>query len=114
MAGESVRGKGYVMVFMTAPNAGEAEKIGRSVVEDGLAACCNLVPGLRSIYTWKGEVCAEDEVLCIMKTKSVLFEPLKDRIKALHGYEVPEIIAVDITSGLNEYLGWIDEVTASP
>src|SRR3972149_11145766 len=100
---------GNIVVFSTAPSGDEAERIGRAVVEERLAACCNVVGGLKSIYTWKGELCSEHEVLCIFKTRRDLFEPLKRRIKELHTYEVPEIIALDITSGLKEYLGWIDE-----
>lgn len=102
---------GFVIVFSTAPNEDEAARIGKAVVEEGLAACCNMVPRLRSIYTWKGKVFDEAEVLSIYKTRASLLGKLKDRIKALHGYEVPEIIAVDIKDGLPEYLAWIDEVT---
>lgn len=106
-------GTGHVVVFSTAPDGGEAERIGRAVVEEGLAACCNVVGGVKSIYTWKGELNTENEVLSIYKTRRELFEPLRKRIKELHGYEVPEIIAIDITAGLKEYLGWIDDVTSA-
>ncbi len=102
---------GFVIVFSTAPNEDEAARIGKAVVAEGLAACCNIVPRIRSIYTWKGKVFDEPEVLSIYKTRGSLFGKLKDRIKALHGYEVPEIIAIDIKDGLPEYLAWIDEVT---
>lgn len=102
----------YIVVLMTAPNEDDGAVIGRKVVEEGLAACCNIVPRIRSIYMWKGKLCDEPEALCIMKTRSVLFERLKARIRELHGYEAPEIIAVNIEAGLKEYLGWIDEVTA--
>jgi periplasmic divalent cation tolerance protein len=102
---------GRIVVFMTASGEVEAEAIARAVVGEGLAACCNIVPGLRSIYTWKGKLSDEAEVLCILKTKKKLFERLKKRIKELHGYEVPEVVAVDIADGLEEYLDWVDEVT---
>lgn len=102
---------GYVIVFVTVPDAGAAAEIGRKAVEERLAACCNIIPGLRSIYVWKGKVSDEPEVLCLFKTRGALFEKLKSRIKELHSYEVPEIIAVDIEAGLGEYLGWIDEAT---
>ncbi len=104
-------GSGYVVVFCTAPNRAEAERIGRTVVEERLAACCNVVVGMRSIYRWKGGICEEDEVLSIFKTRKELFESLKERIKALHSYEVPEIIELAITGGLAEYLNWIDSET---
>lgn len=103
---------GYVVVFMTAPEPESAAAIGRKAVEEGLAACCSIVPGLRSIYVWKGKTCDEAEALCIFKTRRSLFPPLKKRIKELHAYEVPEIIAVNIEEGLEEYLSWIDESTA--
>lgn len=102
---------GYIVVFSTAPNPEDAAGIGKQVVEEGLAACCNIIPGLRSIYVWKGKLCDEGEALCIFKTRASLFERLKARIKELHSYEVPEVIAVNIESGLKEYLGWIDENT---
>lgn len=102
---------GYIMVFMTAPDEETGAKIGELVVEEGLAACCNIIPGLRSIYSWKGEMYDEPEALCIFKTRAELFEKLKDRISELHTYEVPEITAVDISDGLPEYLRWIDDVT---
>ncbi len=102
---------GYVVVFCTAPSMEEAERIGRALVTERLAACCNIVPGLKSIYTWKGSLMSENEVLCILKTRKTLFEPLKRRVEELHSYEVPEVIAMDISSGLKSYLNWIDEVT---
>ncbi len=106
-----MRNSEYIVVFMTAPNEDEAASIGRLVVEEGLAACCNISPRLRSIYRWQGKVCDESEVLCIMKTRAALFERLKDRIVELHSYDVPEVIAIDIKDGHGDYLKWIDEVT---
>ena len=102
----------YIIVFVTVPDSQDGARIGRTVVKEGLAACCNVIPGLRSIYVWKGELNDEAEVLCVFKTRSKLFEPLKSRIKELHGYEVPEIIAVDIKEGLTQYLDWISASTS--
>ncbi len=101
----------YVVVFMTTPDEEVAATIGRQVVEEGLCACCNIVNPIRSIYRWKGRVHDEKEVLCVLKTRSALFESLKKRVKELHPYEVPELVALPIEEGLSEYLGWIDEVT---
>lgn len=101
----------HVIVFSTVSDPESGAEIGRKVVEEGLAACCNIIPSIRSIYRWKGKVCDEKESLCIFKTKAALFERLKCRIKELHKYELPEIIAVGIDSGLEDYLKWIDAVT---
>jgi len=98
---------GYIMVFSTAPSGEQAAVIAKAAIDEGLAACCNIVPGLRSIYKWKGEVCDESEVLCIFKTRGALFERLRDRIREIHPYEVPEVVRVDITGGLADYLDWI-------
>ncbi len=101
----------HIVVFMTAPSEEEGARIGRALVEEGLSACCNIVPKIRSIYKWKGKICDEGEALCIMKTQRSLFDKLKERVVALHPYDVPEVIAVDIAGGLPEYLKWIDEET---
>lgn len=106
--------KGHIIVFMTAPNMEEAASIGKKAVEEGLSACCNIIPGLRSIYRWEGKVCDEPEVLCIFKTKAALFEALKKRIRELHSYTTPEVVSVDIEAGLPEYLAWIDDSTVKP
>ncbi len=103
--------KHYIVVFMTAPDEETAARIGSAVVKDGLAACCNIVPGLRSIYMWKGSICDEKEVLCILKTRKNLFDELNKRIIELHPYDVPEVICVKIKHGSEAYLKWIDEVT---
>ncbi len=103
---------GFIVVFSTAPNSEEAASIGRAVVEEGLAACCNIIPGLRSIYRWKGGICDEPEVLCVFKTRAALFERLESRIKEMHSYEVPEIVSVEIGKGLPEYLDWITGATS--
>lgn len=104
---------GHIVVLMTAPSEEEGARIGKEVVTGGLAACCNIVPGIRSIYTWKGKLMDEAEVLCILKTRKELFEGLKEKVKELHPYEVPEVIALTIEDGLAEYLEWIDSVTTA-
>lgn len=103
---------GFVMVFSTVADGEKAADIARAVVAEGLAACCNIIPGLRSIYRWKGEICDEPEALCVFKTRAELFERLRDRIRALHPYEVPEVVSVVIADGLSDYLDWIDKNTA--
>jgi len=97
----------FVMVFSTVADADKAAKIAKAAVAEGLAACCSIIPGLRSIYKWKGKLCDEPEALCVFKTRAPLFERLRDRIRELHPYEVPEVVCVGITGGLGEYLDWI-------
>ena len=101
----------YVVVFMTAPDEEVAATIGRSLVEEGLCACCNIVNPVRSIYKWKGRIYDEKELLCVIKTRAELFERLKQRVKQLHPYEVPELISLPIEEGLEEYLSWIEDTT---
>lgn len=98
-----------VVVFCTFSNEQDALRIGKAVVEARLAACVNLLPGLRSIYRWKGEIEEADEILLLIKTTQHIFPALRDRIKELHPYETPEIVAVPIVDGLADYLGWIRE-----
>jgi periplasmic divalent cation tolerance protein len=100
----------YIVVYVTAPQD-EAVDLAKTLVEERLVACVNLVPGLRSIYWWRGKVEDEPEVLCIMKTRSNLFESLRDRVRELHSYEVEEIIALPILAGNPRYLDWIRENT---
>ena len=95
------------VVFVTAGKEEEAAAIGRTVVEERLAACAGIVPRIRSIYRWKGEIHDETEFLIIMKTKSALYPALESRIRELHSYELPEIIALAVDRGLDEYLGWV-------
>ena len=100
----------YIVVYVTAPE-GEAAALSKTLVEERLVACVNIVPGLRSIYWWQGKIEDEPEVLCIMKTRSNLFESLRDRVRELHSYEVEEIIALPILAGNPPYLDWIKENT---
>ncbi|HEY3353941.1 MAG TPA: divalent-cation tolerance protein CutA [Polyangia bacterium] len=101
----------HILVLTTAPSSEVAADIGRTVVDEGLAACVNVVPGLRSIYRWEGQLCDDAEVLCLMKTRAELFEPLRARIVGLHPYQVAEVIALPITAGSAPYLDWLDACT---
>ena len=100
----------YIVVYVTAPED-EAPELARTLVNERLVACVNIVPGLRSFYWWEGKVEDEPEVLCIMKTRSRLFETLRDRVQELHPYEVEEIVALPILAGNAPYLDWIKENT---
>lgn len=94
-------------MLVTAPDADTAERIARTVVEEKLAACANLLPQLRSIYRWQGKVEQASEVLLLLKTGRPWLEQLSDRVRALHPYEVPEIVALPIVAGSDKYLDWI-------
>lgn len=96
-----------VAVLITAPNADVAAQIARTVVDERLAACVSLVPGVRSIYRWEGRVCDEQEVLLIAKAPRAGFDALAARVKALHPYQVPEILAVDAAAGFGPYVDWV-------
>jgi periplasmic divalent cation tolerance protein len=100
-----------IVVLVTAPGADEAARIARAVVEDRLAACGNVVPGLRSIYRWKGAVQEDAEALLVLKTTRDRFEALRARVLALHPYEVPEVIALPVEAGSAPYLAWISAET---
>ncbi|MGL6137996.1 MAG: divalent-cation tolerance protein CutA [Planktothrix sp.] len=100
----------YIVVFVTASSRSEAEKIAQVLVEEKLAACVSLMP-IHSIYSWKSELCREDEWQLIIKTNLRQFEHLEIRIKQLHSYQVPEIIALPIIKGSVSYLSWISEKT---
>lgn len=98
-----------VVILCTFPNEQEALRIGSAMVEARLAACVNVLPPIRSIYRWKGEIEHSDESLLLIKTTLQSFPALRDRIKELHSYDTPEIIAVPIVDGLADYLGWLRE-----
>ncbi len=102
------------VVFVTVGNEEEAASIAGALVAEKLVACVNIVPRIRSVYWWKGEVCDEPEVLMIMKTRTSLFLDLQSRVRELHSYEVPEIIAFPVSDGLPAYLDWVVESTRGP
>jgi periplasmic divalent cation tolerance protein len=100
-----------LIVFITASGEDEAAKISRALVEDRLAGCVNMIKNIRSIYSWEGKIEDEAEVLMIAKTQKHLFGPLMKKVKALHSYKVPEIIAMPIVDGSEDYLEWLRQIT---
>jgi periplasmic divalent cation tolerance protein len=100
-----------LVVLVTTPSPERAAEIARAVVDERLAACGNVVPGLRSIYRWEGKVQDEEEALLVLKTTRARFEALRDRVLALHPYEVPEVIALPVEAGSARYLAWIADET---
>jgi periplasmic divalent cation tolerance protein len=102
---------GEIVVFITASDEEEASKIARALVEERLAGCVNIIKDIRSIYSWQGKIEDEKEVFMVVKTQKTLFDSLMKRIKELHSYTVPEIIALPIIQGSEDYLKWLNEAT---
>lgn len=100
-----------IVVFITTHDEKEAATLARALIEARLAACVNIINGIRSIYRWQGKVEENAEVLMIVKTRQDLFDPLAERVRELHSYDVPEIIAVPVTRGSEAYLRWINNST---
>lgn len=101
----------YGVVLVTASSEAEAERIAEALVEAKLAACVNFLP-IRSVYTWKGEVCRDEEWQLVIKTCLQNFSSLETKIRSLHSYETPEIIALPIVAGSQPYLQWISATCA--
>jgi periplasmic divalent cation tolerance protein len=102
------------VVFSTFPDAETAARIARTLVDERLAACVNLLPMVRSIYRWEGKVCDEAETLAIIKTTAERYAALRARIIELHPYQVPEVIALALADGHPPYLAWLAEQVARP
>jgi periplasmic divalent cation tolerance protein len=100
-----------LVIYITAPNEEEGAKIARALVEERLAGCVNIVKPIRSIYRWQEDIEDDTETLLIVKTQKQLFESLENRVRELHSYTVPEIIAVPVVEGSKDYLKWLEEVT---
>ncbi|HEY6034700.1 MAG TPA: divalent-cation tolerance protein CutA [Kofleriaceae bacterium] len=101
-----------VVVLSTFPSSEKAAEIARVLVDERLCACVNLVPAVRSIYRWQGAVHDDAEVLAIVKTTAERAEALRDRLIALHPYELPEALVLPVTDGHAPYLAWVTgEVT---
>ncbi len=94
-------------VFITAPNLECAESLARALVEERLAACANVVPGIRSFYRWEGEVQDDPEVLLIVKTRADRCSALAARVDELHPYELPEVLDLPAAGGSRAYLDWV-------
>lgn len=101
----------HIVVLVTASSKEEANKIARGLLEEKLAACVNIVEGLESRFWWQGKIDSAKEALLIIKTRKALFNKLAKKVKSLHSYTVPEIIALPIISGSKAYLDWINDCT---
>jgi periplasmic divalent cation tolerance protein len=103
----------FALILVTMGSQEEAERMARALVDSRLAACVNIIPGLRSVYRWKGKIWDEGEFLLLIKTRIALFRQVEGKIKQIHSYEIPEIIAIPIIQGSETYLNWLRESTLS-
>ncbi len=100
-----------IIALCTCPDQQSGERIATALVEERLAACVNRIAGVVSTYRWEGKLCRDEEQLLIIKTTRERFEAMRERIVALHPYELPEVIALDITAAHAPYLAWIEAQT---
>jgi len=103
----------HMVVFVTTGSIEEGQNIAQTLVKEHLAACVNILSRVHSIYRWEGQIQNDQETLLIVKTTAELSERLSLRVQQLHSYEVPEIIAVPVVAGAQEYLDWIDAQTCA-
>ena len=101
----------YIVVLVTAKDEAQANKIAEKLVAEKLAACANIVPGIQSIFHWKGKLDRAQEVLLILKSRRRHFPAIVKTVQALHSYDVPEVIALPIIEGNKDYLDWLTEST---
>ncbi len=102
----------FILVLITCPNKEVSEQVASALLDQKLAACVNTMTPVTSLYTWKGEINRDEDILLIVKSRADLFEgELIPAVKGIHPYDVPEIIALPIIMGSEDYLGWIKDVT---
>ncbi|MBF0330779.1 MAG: divalent-cation tolerance protein CutA [Candidatus Omnitrophica bacterium] len=101
----------FIMVLTTFKDANQAALMARVLVEKKLAACCNILKDVHSVYMWEGELQDQSEALMLIKTKSSLFHALESEIKSLHSYATPEIVVLPIVEGSDAYLHWVEQST---
>jgi len=98
--------------LITVPDLESARRIAQTLVEERLAACVNLVPGVRSVYRWQGAVEEAEEVLLVVKTTQERFPALRERVGSLHPYQVPEVVSLPVQDALAAYRAWVQESVA--
>ena len=103
-----------LVCFSTCPDAASADRIAATLVEERLAACVNVLPGVRSTYRWQDQVRRDDELLLVIKTTGDRLDALRERLTAIHPYELPELVAVEAAGGSPAYLDWIATETRAP
>lgn len=103
-----------IIVLTTTGDTAEARRIAQSLVERKVAACVNIVPGIQSTYRWKGEVAQAEECLLVIKTTRALYLAVESVIRELHSYDLPEVLALDVSGGAETYLNWIGDSVLAP
>lgn len=106
--------EGPILVYATFPSRAEAERIGGRLVDDGLAACVNILPGMVSIYIWEGKRQQDEECAMIIKSRASLAAPIIRMVRSLHPYENPALVVLDVAGGAVPFLEWILNQTAAP
>ena len=106
------RDREFIVILITASSAEEGEKIASSLVEDHMVACINIVPSVKSLFFWEGKTAQESEVLLIAKSRRPLLDKIVEQVKKIHSYKVPEIIALPVIGGSEEYLKWVEASTS--
>lgn len=106
--------EGFIQVTTTTEKKEDAERIARALVETRLAACVQIVGPISSIYRWKGKIESAGEWLCLIKSREAYYGAVERKIRSLHPYETPEIIAVPVTAGSRDYLEWLQGEAAEP
>ena len=106
-------GPEFVLIYSTFPDAKSAETIGRECVEQKLAACVNIIPGMRAIYEWQGKVQIDEEVVVLFKTTQQLQQALIEKLSSLHPYEIPALIGFKASHIEEKYMSWLDAQTRS-
>jgi periplasmic divalent cation tolerance protein len=101
----------FIIILITTKDKKEAAKIARGLLEAKLIACANIVGGVQSLFWWQGKIDSSKEVYLILKTKKILFKKVAAKVKSLHSYQTPEIIALPIIAGSKDYLQWLDSST---
>jgi len=103
----------HIVILVTTSSKKEAEKIAKALLKEKLAACVNIISGIKSFFHWEGKIDNADELLLLIKTRKKLFKKVERTVKQCHSYTAPEVIALPIVEGSKKYLDWIDNVTVS-
>ena len=103
-----------IIIFCTVDSEELGERISAALVEAREAACVNIVSGVRSVYSWEGKLCRDAELLLVIKSVAEKFEAVRERIRRMHTYQVPEVIAIPVTAGDMDYLKWLRESVNQP